>query len=170
MGMPAVKQVLDKYWDRRVPVNIEAIASNLGIDVGYISPFDPGLDEMQSLSGYAEVTDDGRKFAYANLCDSPNRQRFTLAHEIGHHVLGHVYPGAGKRRDYPGSFSTDSVAWEEREANNFAAELLMPDDAIRHFIYNLKISSIVELASHFKVSQVAMQFRLKNLGVLSISA
>lgn len=53
----------------------------------------------------------------------------------------------------------------EVEANRFAAELLMPEAAVRHYVQH-GIISISELARTFAVSEVAMKYRLKNLGIL----
>ncbi|MPX98098.1 ImmA/IrrE family metallo-endopeptidase, partial [Salinivibrio sp. VYel6] len=134
-----------------------------------IHPFANSPEDLSGLSGYAEVQADGTKLAYVNSRDSVNRQRFTLAHEIGHHVLGHVTPGSGKMRDYPGSFSSNSIRWEEIEANNFAAELLMPEEAVKYMVYHQAMSSIEELARAFQVSEVAMHYRLTNLGIIHAS-
>jgi Zn-dependent peptidase ImmA (M78 family) len=53
----------------------------------------------------------------------------------------------------------------EREANYFAAELLMPGELIEICI-QANIKSTQELAARFKVSEQAMTFRLINLGYL----
>ena len=53
--------------------------------------------------------------------------------------------------------------WEqEREANYFAAELLMPADCLRE---DAPKHSAARLAQRYKVSIEAMGFRLKNLGL-----
>jgi Zn-dependent peptidase ImmA (M78 family) len=52
----------------------------------------------------------------------------------------------------------------EREANVFAAELLMPEPAVR--AKYAEPESIEALADHFAVSEEAMHWRLHNLGVI----
>ena len=54
----------------------------------------------------------------------------------------------------------------EREANNFAANLLMPDFLINRYIYENGIICIKDLADIFEVSSEAMKNRLKNLGII----
>ena len=89
MELPAVKNILDANWDWHLPVNIEDIAGKLNIKVDYISPFD---NDYRSLSGLAEINEQGERVIYCNSIESENRRRFTLAHELGHHVLRHVTP------------------------------------------------------------------------------
>jgi Zn-dependent peptidase ImmA (M78 family) len=50
----------------------------------------------------------------------------------------------------------------EREANNFAAELLMPEERLVH---EAAEHSLARLAKRYEVSQEAMSFRLLNLGL-----
>ncbi len=105
------------------------------------------------------------------------RQRFTIAHELGHRAL---HPGREiildvpvrvNLRDKTSSMATDI---EEIEANAFAAALLMPEKMIRDLINRLPASERREpddtataLADVFKVSTSAMNFRLINLGLTS---
>ena len=92
------------------------------------------------------------------------RQRFTLAHELGHWVCqvkeGHDAPVYCRAVDLaPGA---DRAL--EREANVFAAELLMPEPAMREQF--ARTGSPAELATWFGVSEEAMRWRLYNLGLL----
>ncbi len=104
------------------------------------------------------------------------RRRFTVAHELGHLIL-HSYTGAHadrtfKFRDWR---SSEGSAAEEIEANQFAAELLMP----RALVLSATRSSILQyapednddaferlvadLAQRFQVSRQAMTIRLSAL-------
>ena len=56
----------------------------------------------------------------------------------------------------------------EREANRFAAELLMPAEAVEYLVRTMKDATVAKMASRFDVSQVAMGYRLKNLGWLNV--
>lgn len=111
-----------------------------------------------------------------NASHAPTRQRFTIAHELGHLLLHesrpmivdtHLY-----RRDEVSSMGTKP---EEREANGFAAELLMPaafvEDEVRELVDqqpNVTARRLVEqLAKRFDVSPQAMEIRLGNLEILS---
>lgn len=104
------------------------------------------------------------------------RQRFTIAHELGHLLLHgsrsvivdtHVF-----RRDQTSSMGTET---EEREANGFAAELLMPSvfverefDAVLDDDPGVTARQLVaRLAAVFGVSEQAMEIRLGTLHLLS---
>ncbi|MFF8843411.1 ImmA/IrrE family metallo-endopeptidase [Streptomyces sp. NPDC015127] len=105
------------------------------------------------------------------------RQRFTIAHELGHLLL---HPGREvvldrpvriNLRDRASSMATDQ---EEIEANAFAASLLMPTEMLRSELLNLGPAirqdpdrCTVQLADVFRVSTAAMGFRLINLGLVS---
>lgn len=65
-------------------------------------------------------------------------ERFGLAHELGHHLLGHLVPESAL----------------EIEANAFAAELLMPATEIRRLLDSPQ--TIAALARRFQVSREAM--------------
>lgn len=76
---------------------------------------------------------------------SVSRQKFTLAHELGHILIpGHkniIACNAEKTNNMDFS-DDDSLHWEylakEREANTFASEVLMPSDWIKELVENLK--------------------------------
>ena len=91
-----------------------------------------------------------------------------MAHELGHHALNHVNPQNPCFRDDSNTFNSNSSVWQEREANNFAAQLLMPLDAIKTMLFVKGISNIKQLAEIFQVSKAAMYYRLKNLGYLTL--
>lgn len=107
-----------------------------------------------------------------------NRQRFTIAHELGHYFLGHQRQGIFVDESpmkqnlmlFRDSFSSTGENSQEREANAFAAALLMPKPFIENFIRNYDIdlandNELEDMASVFKVSSGAMAFRLSNLRV-----
>lgn len=80
------------------------------------------------------------------------RRRFSIAHELGHFLLHRDLIAAGMT---PGP-------QHEREANEFAAELLMPEEVIRR----AGVNQLAELTGHFLVSPTALQVRLERLGIL----
>ena len=92
----------------------------------------------------------------------PERQRFTLAHELGHFVLHrgrHASCNCDKDSIYTG---TDTLKQIEREADDFASNLLMPGDLLRKRITGKRIDFhlLGELAKEFGVSLEAMCIRL----------
>jgi Zn-dependent peptidase ImmA (M78 family) len=148
-------QVLKKYWEGNLPVDPSAIAKAMGARV---QP-----DHVcSSLSGSFTLTDKGPLILF-NPTENEMRQRFTIAHELGHYVLGH----GNEFRDSARSFNANGYDPKETAANQFAASLLMPASAITHFVRDKGMSDIQLLAAKFFVSEVAMKYRLKNLGYVS---
>jgi Zn-dependent peptidase ImmA (M78 family) len=92
------------------------------------------------------------------------RRRFTLAHEVGHWVCqvkeGHDAPAYCRAAD----IAPEADRLLEREANVFAAELLMPEPAVREGFR--RAATTTELAKSFGVSDEAMGWRMYNLGLV----
>lgn len=86
---------------------------------------------------------------YRETVESERRRAFTLAHEVGHILLGH----AG-----------EAPAVEEREANAFAAALLCPAIAVQYLEHRDGCPMTEErLAAHFFLSGAAARNRLRDL-------
>jgi Zn-dependent peptidase ImmA (M78 family) len=152
----------------RAPVPVEQIAVAEGAQI------------IKSAAEWSEsgflLRDNGRVIIGLNARNSPKRQRFTIAHELGHWRMHE-----GKRlivdqsvminkRDDVSSQATDT---QEIDANRFAADLLMPKKFIRDELIRQTASGIGSreelvtlLARTFDVSNDAMNWRLINLGVL----
>ena len=150
------KAVLARYWSGRIPVDVESIARQLGADVQY--------GDLAGLSG--EVALQNRvPVIKVNSNDSLTRQRFTIAHELGHLMLGHLSDGR-KFRDPSKNYTLGSYDPKERDANYFAAALLMPDDAVRAYAAGMDSPTATTLANAFGVSNAAMGIKLKMLGII----
>lgn len=143
------------------PIDVNQIADALNIRIQVV-PLD---DE---LSGMA-FTKMGAKFIIVNAAHHLNRRRFTICHEIAHHVL-HAEELAGKVHVDKTVFarnarSTTGEDLFEVEANAFAAELLMPRSELRK-IGQIDVNDderIAALAREFRVSAAAMAVRIENL-------
>lgn len=148
----SARTILSELWDGNIPVNIEQIIRMLSIDIIYESNL--------KGSGFADIKD-GRRIIGINNNDPKVRQRFTMAHELGHHALMHSLP---RDRDEVASYGIDFF---EIEANNFAAEMLMPLESLQQDIQRNTVNGYIQiqqLADLYSVSYDAMYFRLKNLG------
>lgn len=106
-----------------------------------------------------------------NRLEDPKRHRFTIAHELGHLKLHSkdqpVFIDKIPKVMYRNNASATGEIHKEREANAFAAALLMPKDLVANVIENYKFNGdemVKHLASEFNVSDQAMSFRLSNLG------
>lgn len=152
------KEILDRYWDLLLPVKVDDIANRCGI---CIRPLDESL--CQNFSGMASLDkDSGDKVIYYNPNESANRQRFTIAHELGHHVLGHTVYGDMFRDNFKdGIYHPEEVA-----ANSFAAEILMPSRAVLRLAGSKGFKTEYDLAVLFNVSIDAVHWKLVNLGII----
>lgn len=92
------------------------------------------------------------------------RQRFTVAHELGHLVLGHTV-GVNQHNELINLSADEPI---EVEANIFAAELLMPFDWLKKEPKNGQ-NVIDELARKYQVSTEAMGWRLTSSDSLLLS-
>ena len=121
----------------------------------------------------AIVRQNGQVVIAVNPSQHPNRQRFTIAHELGYFFCHY----AEKMEHVDGDFrvhwrdreSSAGVDWNEIEANRFAAALLMPEQMLRDDLNTCTLldrAGVQQLASLYNVSRLAMQFRLINLGLL----
>jgi Zn-dependent peptidase ImmA (M78 family) len=129
------------------------------------------IENQQALAGLMfRLGDDGLAFVRAD--DVLPRRRFTAAHELGHAVL-HGDRMGRYVADTAISEADDATSEMEREANLFAAELLMPEEVIRARAEELRsnysacprLVLAYRLASELLVSREAMRYRLKTLGV-----
>ena len=98
--------------------------------------------------------------------DTPVRRRFTLAHELGHHCLGH-----GDRLDTPETIR-DAPTEDEVDANQFAAEFIAPQEAVESFVESLADASpslelVCRVSNHFAVSAQMARIRLETCGIIT---
>ncbi|SFU93664.1 ImmA/IrrE family metallo-endopeptidase [Pseudoduganella namucuonensis] len=155
-GVEAATKVLEHYWDGRIPIRPELIAERM--KVAMVGRGAQGDDAYQ-FSGYFSFRDGVPTIEY-NVNDPLVRRRFTVAHELGHFILGHQ----DAPRDYPDSFGSKNNSLVERQANQFAAELLMPAKVVKAMAFT-GLTSVEALAEAFAVSKVAMGHRLSNLSL-----
>ncbi len=145
---------------------MQEVAVKLGVD---IKPYDLG----QNVSGVLLIHE-GKGTIGVNPNDSLVRQRFTIAHEIAHYVLHRQKTELFVDKQFSILFRSDNPSTAElrieREANAYAAALLMPvkllQKQIRSADFNLSDDKgIKKLAEKFQVSEIAMTYRLTNLNL-----
>ncbi|MFN7137737.1 MAG: helix-turn-helix domain-containing protein [Limisphaerales bacterium] len=108
---------------------------------------------------------------FINYQHQPTRRLFTLAHELAH-LLFHVGPGRKQDENARVSFLGDNQDPEEREANAFASELLIPAADFeplvqKHGDLMLDVAFMEVIARSFNVSRDAIFYRLTKLGLLN---
>ncbi len=165
----AARDLLDRYHatygapdDGPIPVD-EIAESYLGLIV-QTAPLEHGISGMLLLRE-REI-----RVNAAECAKWPVRRRFTIAHEIGHWELHASEVSANficrlgdVREAGPAKGSPEAV--REREANRFAAELLMPEDRM-HARVASDGNDVIDQARWFDVSPLSMAYRLYNLGYI----
>lgn len=162
-----VNQILNKNSIFIAPVPVKKIAKSFGLT---IKTFDLG----PGISG-ALFLDNGYAVIGVSPNDSRERKRFTIAHEIGHYYLhragNNLFVENQAKILFRDATSGVGVNKEEREANAFAAALLMPENFLQKEINSLDLSIynsddkiVAELSRRFLVSTITMTYRLSNLG------
>jgi Zn-dependent peptidase ImmA (M78 family) len=146
-----------------LPVPLEAIVAKRGIQ---IKAYDLGED----VSGVLLLDKDKSVIGY-NPNESPVRRRFTIAHELGHYELHRTQSElfVDKKTLYRNQDSSTGEFKKEKEANAFAAAILMPKFLIDREVNKLGYvneASVKKLADAFKVSQQAMTIRLTKLNLI----
>jgi Zn-dependent peptidase ImmA (M78 family) len=162
-----IEELLDRYDITEAPVPVEQIAKAEGARIFYQSLED-------DVSGFL-YRDQTQTVIGVNTHHAPVRQNFTTAHELGHLLLHdqeqlHIDHAFRVRlRDDVSSQGTDD---DEREANFFAASLLMPrrflEDDLQdeEYVNLLDDDFLSDLAPKYGVSTQALVNRLKNLGYI----
>jgi Zn-dependent peptidase ImmA (M78 family) len=162
-----IEDLLATYRISKGPVPVEKIAKKKGARIFYKS-----LEDEVSGFLYRDKT---QTVIGVNTHHAPVRQTFTAAHELGHLLLHdqeqfHIDREFRFRlRDDVSSQGTDEA---EREANLFAASLLMPRHFLEEDLENEESVNLLDddflsnLARKYGVSTQALVNRLKNLGYI----
>lgn len=144
-------QQVRQCWNISTPVieNLANVVEAQGIN---ISSFELGSERVDSRS---ILTDDKYPIIFLNKSHLGDRLRFSLAFELGHLVM-HTYSPIEPDREV------------NHEANLFAAELLMPADAIRQdFEHGVTLPLLAQLKRKWKVSMISLLYRADDLGFLT---
>jgi Zn-dependent peptidase ImmA (M78 family) len=173
------EELLKSLNIRTAPVLVEEIAKNhLNINVEYIE-----FGNESDLSGVLYRENNNEEVVIGvNSSHPKSRQRFTIAHEIGHYILNHkgtTFVDTTFKVNFRDATSSEAINLDEMGANAFAAALLMPKDIVFSVIQerldgelNLvedgdhEADILKEIADHLKVSQQALTIRLGKLGYI----
>lgn len=146
----------------KIPVDLHLVASRLGVKIEERKFVDEIDGVYLRLPGTSPIICINTQYTKPHT-----RQRFTLAHEIGHHVLvGNKSSGKIIILD---SSKNSSRSMMERACDSFAAMLLMPEDIIREHYSELSSNPqnrILIMAERFGVSVMAMRRRLREIGIV----
>ena len=155
-----IERIANRYLGENpsYPVEVVKIANKLGYKVFYL--------EKDERLGIAGKVDHENKKIFIKPSDPAQRQRFTIAHEIGH-ILLHRNGGKAEhfRDDEEINVAVYSDSVEEMEANQFAAMLLMPEFEFKK-AWGLQVGSVEDVADYFNVSRLAAAVRANTLGLM----
>lgn len=153
---PEIRSAIEALQDE-APVRVSAIARALGLTVK-ASTLPPGIS--------GEIRPDpeqqGRFVIRVSRHDAEVRQRFTVAHELGHFLLHRDQIGTGIVDDalYRSSLSDR----REAEANRIAADILMPQRLVTAWLDRARVLGVEDTLGYLKdcfdVSEAAMKIRL----------
>ncbi|HDR90943.1 MAG TPA: ImmA/IrrE family metallo-endopeptidase [candidate division Zixibacteria bacterium] len=144
---------LFKYFDtEEIPVDMPALVEKLGIEFRE--------EDLEGIDGIA-FKGEKSQLIIVNKNLSPERRRFVIAHELAHIVMPHAttYQICGREK---------GNARMESDADRFAAELIMPESAMRaqwERYRDNKEYRVEVLADRFGVSPTAMAIRIRHLGL-----
>lgn len=146
-----IANLVRKSW-KASPGPVENLSRKLEEHGIVISSFDFGTDRVDSRS---MLTDDNQPIIFLNRNLLGDRQRFSLAFELGHLIM-HTFCPVAHDRDI------------NHEANLFAAAFLMPaKDIMPDYEGGITLSLLGELKRKWKVSMIALLYRADDLGLLT---
>ena len=135
------------------PIPVVEIAEGNGVDVVFAT-FGSRSEEV---AGYCDFA---KKKLFVNTKDPAHRQSFTIAHELGHWIMHRdVFVGLDAYPVLPRFSRPINSNPREKEANTFAAHLLVPDHLLKP-VLNPAVSAAA-LASIFFVSRTMMEIRMQ---------
>lgn len=154
------------------PVEIVKICNEQGLKVfeEYLKPDESGLIVVDNKKWDKYDSD---KFIVVNSYESATRRRFTIAHELAHFVLHKGENVLYAHRDMTDNRGDNAEI--EREANYFAANILMPEKLVINRVEEIRKNAVGStpsfllaklIADDFYVSESAAEVRLKQLGII----
>ena len=152
LGSPAeAARKLRKLWkmEKGVIDNLTKVLEDNGL---FLINFDFNTDRVDGMSILA---DSKFPIMFSNKRSLGDRQRFTLAYELGHLVM-HLQTNPSFTRDI------------SHEANEFAAEFLMPEKDIKgDFKDGVTLNILADLKRKWKVSMQALLYRANDIDVIT---
>ena len=165
------KHARDMVWEflirenvSELPIKISVLCKNSGAKILSYSNNVRVLQDLnlfehsQKTDGFTICHKDKYIIFYIDICSTP-RIRFTLAHELGHIFLGHIYPNTATLINREPSPHDDPL---EQEANVFASRLLAPACVL----WGLRVTTAKQIMELCDISQTAAEFRAERMRIL----
>lgn len=149
---------------RSLPVNVGAICKQRRYKLYAYSRnedllINSGLCEQSRMTDGFTVRTDTDYAIFYNDANPVPRQRFTVAHEIGHIVLGHIGDGEYTTINREPTPNDDSL---ETQANQFAVRLLAP----AYVLHELRAFAPEQISELCGISMQAAKFRAGRMKML----
>jgi len=153
------EKILDDNGVKNSPVLVEELAEKLNIQIKKAS--------SEDFSGLL-LRKEGVSLIGINSKEPITRQRFSIAHELGHYCVHHNKDVFVDYLEYRNNKKESGSKIKETEANMFAAALLMPRKWLERDFENIVKNTFEKehlklLAEKYGVSEDAMNFRIINL-------
>jgi predicted transcriptional regulator len=163
LGKKAIGELAEtvaRHTQYEVGSDLQPLVERLGGEMRY-----QDIWELESSeSGSIEVRDDRDFTITVAAHTSRARDRFTIAHELGHYFLHYRLPKLQNKDQAPLRAARYGGDRAEVEANWFAASFLMPESAFKE-VFASTGGNMSALASHFGVSTSAASVRARSLGL-----
>lgn len=150
-----VRKVICENFIKEPPVNIRKLVLNYGLDLQF------AIFKDDKICGFLDIEEHK---IWVNYNDSPKRQNFTIAHELGHWLLHRKEIEENPQSykvlfRYPLGQATD---FRETQANKFAANLLVPTEMLK--VCEKAKFSEEQMSDLFNVSTTVISYRLQQEG------
>ncbi len=145
-----VRRLHEEFCITEPPVDPIRIARGVGVIVYFVT-FER---EKQNISGFFDCDE---RAIFVNRDEYPLRQTFTIGHELGHKILHEEWARSSDYRVLLRDSSYQSDEVHEKEANAFAAHLLVPRSMLDRYWKRL---SVEKLSTLFAVSEPMIKNRL----------
>lgn len=147
------EQLADRFSGDGVRTNLDNLIRVLNVHIHYEDSYESSI-----------LAKDGSFQINIPEMTSRLRDRFTIAHELGHYILHYQIVRDDCRPDLPIVFHRGDHDYAETQANIFASALLMPETKYRR-VFNQYQGDLTKVADAFEVSYAAAEVRAKTLNL-----
>lgn len=160
-GLDLASEFLAQHWDEELPVDLIALASSAGVRIVLVDMVnDDGFHTAKLQKKHGQSIIQLRR----DLVDP--RRRYAIAHALALHLL---IDSDVERVCTLFSYSNANPDPVAQQANSLALALLMPYEAVISAVRGILPPTLAKLATKFDVSEVAVNQRLQDMGILFFS-
>ena len=147
--------ILKLHWDQSVPVNLARIAKAMQLTVA--------LGVLPEGCALLEISLQRKARVLLDRLHPLERQRYGVAHALGHLALHHLRPGMQHRICVSDHYHVDVDQRIDSEANDFALRLLIPEQVLRFSLDSAHARTTEELAHLCEVAPILIKQRMADL-------